>query len=167
MRFTSAALTTSALVLAAAAVGQQNIYPPGGPGFLRVSLADADEGEFTGCLADDGKWTVADKCTEAFGNGQGGLGTVSGWLILDDDSTITTVTTTWSTSWLGTHADGNRNASNLFTPTDDDDDGAPHGGPVWYAEAIPSGDDAVAVRGVKVNEGDVGISLFFHATLGE
>lgn len=103
MRFTAAALISSALALAPSALGQDDsFYPPGGLGILRVSLAG--ESEFTGCLTERGKWTLADQnCAEVFGNGQGGIISKSGWLALNSNSMISNVVNWLGTFWVGTH----------------------------------------------------------------
>ncbi|KAK1144433.1 hypothetical protein N8T08_005586 [Aspergillus melleus] len=129
MRFTIA-LTTSALILASATVGEETIYPPGGAAN-------------TGCLNADGKWTVTENCAQIFGNGQGGISSDKGWLILDDDSTITTTSGTWSVAWVGTHDGENRDTKQLIGNIGIDSDDVPHGGPTWYAAAIAAQDETV------------------------
>lgn len=104
MHFASAALTTSALALASATLGQDTTYPPGGPGIIRVRYAG--QSEFTGCLNQDGRWTVVNECAEVFGNGQGGISGPIGWIIINEDSVITQTPTTWTNAWVGTHVDG-------------------------------------------------------------
>ncbi|KAH8434483.1 uncharacterized protein LDX57_012128 [Aspergillus melleus] len=163
MRF-AISLTTSALVLASAIVGEETIYPPGGAGVIRVNLAG--ESEFTGCLNADGKWTVTENCAQIFGNGQGGISSDKGWLILDDDSTITTTSGTWSVAWVGTHDGDNRDTKQLIGNIGIDNDDVPHGGPTWYAAAIAAQDETVQVSGAKTEDAQE-IYLTFISTFEE
>ncbi|KAI9651302.1 hypothetical protein NHQ30_001340 [Ciborinia camelliae] len=137
------------------------VSPLGGPGTILVKV----NGEIgsTGCLNDEGKWTVQDDaCASFFGNGQGGLLSDQGWMILDDDSNIATTTSTWTTAWVGTHVDTSKDATWLQaqvgnTGTD------PWGGPLWFTSAKPDSSTNVTLNGHAITD-DVQVLLVFNST---
>lgn len=104
MRISKSSTTALGLSLLPASMAQLSalsIYPPGGSGTILVTLNGHSAS--TGCLNDQGLWTVKDTCGSYGGNGQGGLGSNLGFIILDSNSDIVTTTGTWSTAWVGTH----------------------------------------------------------------
>ncbi|TGO37476.1 hypothetical protein BHYA_0096g00150 [Botrytis hyacinthi] len=98
-------MTVLGLSLLPASLGQLSdlsVFPPGGSGTILVTLNGHDAS--TGCLNGQGLWTVKDACASFEGDGQGGLGSDLGYIILDSSSSI-------STAWVGTHVNQGRNAA--------------------------------------------------------
>ncbi|KKK15249.1 hypothetical protein P175DRAFT_0536467 [Aspergillus ochraceoroseus IBT 24754] len=144
--------------------GQLSMYPPGGAGRIEVTV----NGDLStsGCLNVDGAWTVnTGNCAAVFGNGQGGISTENGWLILDEDSNITTTTTTWSTAWVGTHTNQDRTAHYLQANVGNTG-GEPWGGQLWFSDQAPEGDAVVTLNGKHIHA-PVHVILTFASTAGD
>ncbi|KAF7852903.1 uncharacterized protein EAF02_012133 [Botrytis sinoallii] len=154
------ALGLSLLPASLAQLSDLSVFPPGGPGTILVTLNG--HGASTGCLNDQGLWTVKDTCASFEGNGQGGLGSDLGYIILDSSSSIVTTTGTWSTAWVGTHINQGRDAI-LLQAQIGTTGAAPWGGPLWYANAQPDDTSNVALNGHSITD-SVQVTLTFNST---
>ncbi|KAG4026271.1 hypothetical protein MFRU_043g00740 [Monilinia fructicola] len=159
-RSSTAALGLYSLPTILAQLSALSIYPPGGPGTILVTLNGHSSS--TGCLNEEGLWTVKDACGNFGGNGQGGLGSNFGYIILDPSSNIVTTTGTWSTAWVGTHVNQVRDAAWLQAQIGTTGT-APWGGPLWYTTAQPNTTTNVALNGHTITDA-VQVTLTFNST---
>ncbi|KAM0123893.1 hypothetical protein ACHAP3_010770 [Botrytis cinerea] len=157
---TITAIGLSLLPASLAQLSELSVFPPGGPGTILVTLNG--QGASTGCLNDQGLWTLKDACAIFQGNGQGGLGSDLGYIILDSSSSIVTTTGTWSTAWVGTHVNQGRDAAWLQAQIGTTGDAA-WGGPLWYTNAQPDDTTNVALNGHAIAS-SVQVTLSFNST---
>ncbi|TEY47383.1 hypothetical protein BOTCAL_0306g00030 [Botryotinia calthae] len=157
---TITALGISLLPASLAQLSALSVFPPGEPGTILVTLNG--QGAPTGCLNDQGLWTLKEACAIFEGNGQGGFGSDLGYIILDSSSSIVTTTGTWSTAWVGTHVNQGRDAAWLQAQIGTTG-AAPWGGPLWYANAQPDDTTNVALNGHAITS-SVQVTLSFNST---
>lgn len=88
---------------AAPASSRTVISAPQGSGQIIVSQTQL---RVTGCLNAAGLWNVAGDCATFSGDENGAISGLEGYLVLSEDSGITTSTTS-DTTWLGYYLNGN------------------------------------------------------------
>ncbi|KAL1860527.1 hypothetical protein Daus18300_009159 [Diaporthe australafricana] len=106
MRFTAITLFATLFggAYSAPASGRTAIQPLSGSGQIIVSQTQL---RVTGCLNAQGLWNVAGDCATFSGDDAGGISGPEGFMVLTEDSEITTSSPSYDTTWLGYYLNGN------------------------------------------------------------